>query len=165
MHGIRRWAIGPLMVALMAAAWAGSAKAQEMSPPPLPIIYQGEVFFDQEPVQEGKLTGRVGDWESDTVPVLNGTFRCADPCLLIGPPSASYVGQKVTFHLQGVDAPAAYSFEFPNLMEPRFDTVQLFFGAEPGNGLMGFWIGAGGVGTVLALTGFWYFFLRAKRKA
>ena len=132
-----------LMVVVWMVVGVTVVAAQEDGPPPLPIIYQGEVFLDGAPVTDGVLLARVGDWESDAVPVIDGTFRCADPCLLIGPPNASYVGEEVTFHLEGAEFPAEFSFDFPNLDAPRSDTVQLFFESEPSEGVSGTLIAVG----------------------
>ncbi len=143
--------VGVLLVVVLAAmVGVTNVAAQTGGPPPLPIIYQGEVFLDGEPVADGALSGRVGSWLSDTVPVTDGTFRCADPCLLIGPPTVDYVGQEVTFHLEGVDTPATFRFDFPNLAEPRSDTVQLFFETDPSGGFPLLWlaVGLGGLAIV-----------------
>ena len=93
--------LGALLVSFVVlAAFATPIAAQDGGPPPLPIIYDGQVFLDGELIGDGTLTARVGDWVSDEVPVVDGAFRCAR-CLILGPPRFSYVGQQVTFHLAG----------------------------------------------------------------
>ena len=122
---------------LLAAMWllgmaigAGTAHAQEDGPPPLPLLFEGNVLLDGEPVASGTLTVRVGDWEGDAVPVVGGSFTCANPCLIAGPPSQRYIGELVTFHLDG-GGPASYSFPFPNAGLPSRTHVDLFFGLAP----------------------------------
>lgn len=130
MRGPKQTAGLLLLMTLVMLVGVTTVSAQGNDPPPLPIIYQGEVFLDGEHVPSGMLSARVDDWESAAVPITDGTFRCGDPCLLVGPPEASYVGKEVTFHLEGAEFPATFSFEFPNLPAPRSDTVQLFFETE-----------------------------------
>ncbi|MEX2598098.1 MAG: hypothetical protein WD533_00410, partial [Dehalococcoidia bacterium] len=102
-------------VLLGLALWPAGAFAQGESAPPWPLLYQGEVYVDGEPLSgNAVLTVRVGDWESKEVPVTGGTFRCADPCLIAGPPDSSYIGEPVTFHLNG-EHQAARTFAFPAL--------------------------------------------------
>jgi hypothetical protein len=154
-----------LLMTLAMLAGATGVAAQGSEPPPLPIIYQGEVFLDGEGVASGMLSARVGDWTSDFVPVTDGTFRCADPCLLVGPPRASYVGEKVTFHLEEAEFPATFSFEFPNLPAPRSDTVQLFFESEPNSDIPLVWLIAGAAGLVVVAGGGYVVVRRRKATA
>jgi len=102
------------------------ARAQAPEPPPLPIIFQGTVLLDGQPVADGSLSLHVGGWRSAHVPVVDGAFRCADPCLLAGPPSADYVGKQVTFHLDDRFV-SDVTFEFPNLAEPSWQEIELSF--------------------------------------
>ena len=150
MRGPKQMAGVFLVAVLSVMAGATSVAAQADEPPPLPIIYQGEVFLDGDAVANGTLRGRVGDWESAAVPVTDGTFRCADPCLLVAPPTVDYVGQEVTFHLDDAEFPATLKFKFPNLPEPRYDTVQLFFETTPSANIPWLWIlaGLGGLAVV-----------------
>ncbi len=123
-------------VALLAIIWllviaVGPVKAQDAGFPPWPIIYDGTVEVDGEPLSSGTLTAHVGDWTSVAVPVVGGWFACADPCLILGPPTFDYVGAEVTFHLEGVDRAAELAFEFPNLSEPERKTEKLSFSTDP----------------------------------
>jgi hypothetical protein len=163
MRGLNRIVALFLLMALAIVVGATAVAAQGTEPPPLPIIYQGEVFLDGEHVGSGMLSARVGDWTSDFVPVTDGMFRCADPCLLVGPPKAIYVGEKVTFHLEGIEFPATFSFEFPNLSEPRSDTVQLFFETIPSEGTGGTLIAVGIAALVIAVGGGGFLAVKRKR--
>ena len=162
MRGLKRIVTLFLLMTLAIVVGATAVAAQGSEPPPLPIIYQGEVFLDGEHVESRMLSARVGDWTSDFVPVTDGRFRCGDPCLLVGPPDAIYVGEKVTFHLEGVEFPATFSFDFPNLPEPRSDTVQLFFETIPSESTRGTLIAVGIAALVIAVGG--GTFLAVKRK-
>ena len=115
---------------LVLAALAGTAHAQEGGSPPLPIRFEGEVSAGGKPVASGTLTLRVGDWESKPVQVEDGVFRC---CLIAGPPSGSYVGLPVTFHLDGEHV-AGYTFDFPRMDKPDRRSIELVFPAAPGGG-------------------------------
>ena len=135
--------------ALLAAALAGApvALAQDGgapgSIPPWPIVYSegGTVLLDGEPVAEGELLTRVGDWERPTaIPVRGGAFDCGDLCLLAGPPGFDYAGEPVTFHLRGGgldgELQADLTYAFPLLGTPCLvdEPVTLRFGegaAEP----------------------------------
>ena len=101
--------------------------AQDQGFPPWPIIYSGTVEVGGVPLSSGVLTARVGDWTSAEITVTDGEFRCADPCLVLGPPTFEYVGAEVTFHLNGVDEPAELRFKFPALGEPSRRTEALVF--------------------------------------
>lgn len=103
------------------------AHAQEGGFPPWPIILDGHVAIDGEPLENGKVTARIGDWTSVSVPVVDGWFACAEPCLIIGPPSAAYLDVEVTFHLENVKRPSEYKFVFTQLTEPQRKTVTLEF--------------------------------------
>ena len=135
----RSTSVAVVLVAMLALVSADGVSAQADGPPPLPIIYQGEVFLDGEPVANGTLRARIEDWETDAVPIVDGSFRCADPCLLVAPPDPAYVGSKVTFHLDGFESPATFSFDFPDLAEPRSETVRLFFETDGGGGFPWLW--------------------------
>jgi hypothetical protein len=121
---------------LLAILWllviaVGPVKAQDAGFPPWPIIYDGTVEVDGEPLSSGTLTAHVGDWTSVAVPVVDGWFACADPCLIVGPPTFEYVGAEVTFHLESVNRAAVLKFEFPNLSEPERKTEMLSFSTDP----------------------------------
>ena len=149
------------LAALLLGGGALSALAQAAFPP-WPLLYEGTVLQDGEPA-EGMVFARVGDWESDHVPVEDGAFRCADPCLIVGPPSFDYIGKPVTFHLiserdSSEVHVASLTFPFPEASEPSRTQVELLFGGirAPGEpkkdvllGLSGGKVGFVGLGLVL----------------
>jgi len=138
----------PLLVILTAMQLlAAPAYAQDGSIPPWPIIYDGQVYLDGKLIHEGMLTAHVGDWASAEVPIVEGVFHCAAPCLIVGPPDFSYLGQPVTFHLRGIAEPASYTFAFPAMQSPLRESVDLFFGDVPATRTASFWIAltAGGL--------------------
>jgi hypothetical protein len=149
------WLIATLLVFASAQLTLGATPvhAQDVGFPPWPVIYDGHVFMDGEPVSAGTLTARVGDWESLGVPVVNGLFRCADPCLIVGPPDFSYVGLPVSFHLAGEARPAHLQFDFPAMEQPLRDSIDLFFGDVPSARTSSFWIAwlVGGLVSVTVL--------------
>ncbi len=123
----RRRVLGGVAGVLAAAALAmlgapgGEAQAQDI--PSGPIIYQGEVYLDGALLEgEGQLIVRVGPWKSDPVVVQEGRFLN----LLAAPPSFAYAGERISFHLRGMEA--HQRFTFPLLAEPRSETVRLDFG-------------------------------------
>lgn len=151
------------MAALLLGVGAAGALAQTALPP-WPLLYEGTVLQDGDPA-EGTVFARVGDWESHHVPVKNGAFRCADPCLIVGPPSFDYIGEPVTFHLisergSGEAHAASLTFPFPRASEPSRTQVELLFGEirAPGEpkedvllGLSGTEVGFVGLGLVLVV--------------
>ncbi len=98
------------------------------------------MLLDGAPVTQGEIAVRVGGWERPTrIPVVNGRFDCAsdEGCLLVGPPGYItgdplryvYVGETVTFHLNG-EQQADLTYSFAHMAEPCFvDSVELRFGA------------------------------------
>ena len=108
--------------------WAApSVHAQAEGPPPLPIVYQGNVYADGLPLtMDGELAVRVGDWESAPVQVQGGTYLN----LVVGPPSQDYIGEQISFHMDGLEA--EQSFVFPSLAEPLFETMRLDFNTPGG---------------------------------
>ena len=87
-------------------------------------------LLDGEPVAEGELIVRVGDWERPTaVPVSGGAFECGERCLLVGPPGFEYAGEPVAFLLNG-ELQADLAYAFPLLGEPCLvsEPVTLRFG-------------------------------------
>ena len=106
------------------------AFAQEGGFPPFPVLIAGEVYVDGELLSEpATLTARIGDWESRPVDVTDGSFGVPPGIpVVVGPPRFDYVGQLVTFHLNG-ELEASFSFEFEALGEPAFRQVRLEFGA------------------------------------
>ncbi len=88
------------------------------------------MLLDGQPVAEGELVVRVGDWERSTrITVRDGAFMCGDDgCLLVSPPNYSYVDEPVTFHLNA-EQQADLTYPFPHLSTPCFvDHVELRFG-------------------------------------
>ncbi len=135
-----------LLLPLAASAQDGDGNGEERleSIPPFPVVYlQGTVTLDGAPVASGEIVVRVGDWERPTrIPIVDGAFDCATDagCLLVGPPGYItedplgyvYVGEPVTFHLNG-DQQADLTYPFAHMAEPCFvDSVELRFGAGPG---------------------------------
>lgn len=136
-----------LMILAAVQLLAAPAFAQDGGIPPWPIIYDGQVYLDGRLIHEGMLTAHVGDWVSAEVPIAGGVFHCAAPCLIVGPPDFSYVGQSVTFHVEGIAEPASYTFAFPVMESPLRESVDLFFGDVPATRTASFWIAltAGGL--------------------
>ena len=155
-----------LFSALMSIA---IARAQAPEPPPLPIIFEGTVRLDDQLVADGLLTLHVGDWRSARVPVVDGAFRCADPCLLAGPPSTDYVGALVTFHLDERFV-ANLTFAFPNLAEPSWQQIELSFvsgggtDASTDNDSNTYWIALLGVGALVVVVGATVFMTLRRRE-
>lgn len=120
-----------LLLPLAASAQDGDGEQRPESIPPFPVVYlQGVVTLDGEPVAEGEIVVRVGDWERTTrIPVSNGMFMCGDDgCLLVGPPGYSYAEEPVTFHLNG-EMQADLTYPFPLLGTPCFvKQTELRFG-------------------------------------
>ena len=113
------------------------------------MLFDGTVVLNGEPVAEGHVTVRVGDWEGDPVPVVDGAFRCANPCLLAGPPDFSYIGELVTFHLDGGE-PATLSFAFPKAASPSRTSVELIFERDSSMLVAGLAIGGAVLATAIA---------------
>ena len=131
-----------LLVPFVALAQDGDDDGErQQSIPPFPVVYlEGTATLDGEPVAEGEVVVRVGDWERATrIPVVDGMFDCANDagCLLVGPPGDIagdppgyvYVGAAVTFHLNG-EQQAGLTYPFRHMSEPCFvESVELRFGA------------------------------------
>ncbi len=119
-----------LLLPFVALAQDGDDDRPE-SIPPFPVVYLGgTVTLDGEPVAEGEIVVRVGEWERPTrIPVSNGMFTCGDDgCLLVGPPGYSYAEDPVTFHLNG-ELQADLTYPFPLLGTPCFvESTELRFG-------------------------------------
>ena len=131
----RRWAALALALAVAVLLGGNAALAQDQSIPPWPILFQGTALLNGEPVQDGTLTVRVGDWESPKpVPVRDGVFDCGAACLIAGPPSLAYLDLPVTFHLDG-EWQATLSFTYPYLGTPCLVEVELLFGDDAGPAL------------------------------
>ena len=133
--GMARWWAALALALGIAALLGGNTALAQSSIAPWPILFQGTALLNGEPVQEGTLTVRVGDWESPKpVPVRNGVFMCGDECLIAGPPSLAYLDQPVTFHLNG-ELQATLSFTYPYLGTPCLVEVELLFGVDAGPAL------------------------------
>ena len=128
-----------LLVAALAVAPAALAQdgGAPDSFPPYPIVYSegGIALLDGEPVAEGELLTRVGDWERPTaIPVRDGAFGCGRFCLLVGPPGFDYAGETVTFHLRAEglsgELQADLTYAFPLLGTPCLvdEPITLRFG-------------------------------------
>ncbi len=110
MTRLRPFAASAAAAALLCALTILSAAAQEPPTdslpaadfPPLPVLFSGTASLDGQPVAEGRLSVRVGDWETRRpVAVVDGAFACAHECLTAGPPSLDYIDEPVTFVLDG----------------------------------------------------------------
>jgi hypothetical protein len=151
----RLWIFALVAAMLVSASWLLPVRAQSGDFPPWPIIYDGTVMLDGDPLKTGTLSAQIGDWVSTEIPVLNGWFDCADPCLILGPPTSGYIGAEVTFHLKGIERPASLEMNFPALIEPDRRTVALEFKSGT-RGLVWLWGSAGALavlvsGTVIAM--------------
>lgn len=128
-------AAAALLIAAPALAPALLAQDGDAPPggfPPFPIVYGegGIALLDGEPVAEGELIVRVGDWERPTaIPVRDGAFGCGALCLLVGPPGFDYAGEPVAFLLNG-ELQADLAYAFPLLGTPCLvsEPVTLRFG-------------------------------------
>ena len=129
----------PLVAILASVLAVLPAAAQDAPPdlplppdfPPLPIIFTGTTALDGQPIAQGRLSVRVGDWETESpVTVENGEFTCAQECLIAGPPSFDYIDEPVAFVLDGRYT-ASLTFPFPNLGSPEQRRVALEFSAAP----------------------------------
>ncbi len=129
-----------LLVPVVASAQDGGDE-REQSIPPFPVVYlEGTATLNGEPVEQGEIVVRVGDWERPKrIPIVAGRFDCTsdEGCLLVGPPGYVtgepqryvYVGEAVTFHLNG-EQQADLTYPFPHMSQPCFvDSVELRFGA------------------------------------
>ena len=131
--GLSRPTVRLLAAVLLALVAAGPAPQGEVdAPPPWPLLLEGTALLDGAPA-DGALTAHIADWSSKPVPVANGRF--GTPLgLIIGPPTAGYVGQSVTFRLAGPDGAvheSTFTFPFPVLPEPTRNAAQLeFLGPE-----------------------------------
>jgi hypothetical protein len=147
----RSWILAVLATTLMSIYWVLPVGAQDNGFPPWPIIYDGTVELDGEPLKSGMLHAEVGDWVSTEVPVVDGWFACADPCLILGPPTVDYIGTEVTFHLNGIERASIlkHPMEFPALTEPDRRTITLTFKSEASSSA---WllVSAGGLAVLLA---------------
>ena len=117
---LSRPAVRLLAAVLLALAAAGPAPQAEVeAPPPWPILLEGTAVLDGAPA-DGVLTAHIADWSSKPVPVADGRF--GRPLgLIIGPPTAGYVGQSVAFRLAAPDGAvheSTFTFPFPVLPEP-----------------------------------------------
>ncbi len=128
---LNRWPTAILATVLVAVGLGtilGSmASAQDEEPPrcpsaklelpPLPVIYEGSATAAGAPVPDGLLIrARVEDCESEPVVVEDGRYRN----LVLGPPSTTYGGKTITFHLDGVQADQTDTYlvkSFPTLKE------------------------------------------------
>jgi DNA-directed RNA polymerase specialized sigma24 family protein len=96
--------------------------------PPFPNIYSGSVMIDGMPAPDGSsVFARVDNYQTRDVKVVDGRYNM----LIIGPPSPSAFGHKVTFHLRVGDgdttASEAAAFQ-PSTIET--DPDELFFSKD-----------------------------------
>ena len=127
--GLSQPAVRLLAAVLLALAAAAPAPQAEVEiPPPWPILLEGTALLDGAPA-DGVLTAHIADWSSKPVPVADGRF--GRPLgLIIGPPTAGYVGQSVTFRLAAPDGAvheSTFTFPFPVLPEPTRNAAELEF--------------------------------------
>ena len=136
---LRSGAAALILTLITTILFISPVRAQDPGFPPWPIIMSGTVTLDDEALEQGSLTAKIGDWTSAEVPVVKGVFNCTDPCLILGPPSFDYIGSDVSFHLSGINKAAELSFEFPNLAAPERRRVTVEF--TTGIALGPIWIG------------------------
>jgi hypothetical protein len=104
------------------------AMAQSDGPPLLPIIYNGTVYLDGVLASgQQELTLRVRGWESNPAVVQEGEFQS----LIVGPPDISYADEAITFWMNGLQA--SQEFTLTDMMEPKIETVHLYFTTVPTN--------------------------------
>lgn len=120
-----------LSIVLVASFANAPVGAQEGGVPPWPLLFEGEALLDGVPIAAGRITLRIGDWESRAVNVRDGAFACKDGCLIAGPPSFDYIGEEVTFHLDD-RYQADFSFAFPAQSTPARTFITLAFGDPAG---------------------------------
>lgn len=120
-----------LSIVLVASFANAPVRAQEGGVPPWPLLFEGEALLDGVPITAGRITLRIGDWESRAVNVRDGAFACKDGCLIAGPPSFDYIGEEVTFHLDD-RYQADFSFAFPAQSTPARTFITLTFGDSAG---------------------------------
>jgi hypothetical protein len=91
--------------------------------PPLPTVYQGQVYVDGDLYQKGddQLTVKIGDWIGRAVPIKDGNFEN----LIAGPPNIGYVGMDTTFHLG--ELVGTQMIPFSMLTEPSFEPLRIDF--------------------------------------
>jgi len=142
----RRVPLYVLLLVCWLAATVSVANAQEGGPPPLPLVYADlKANVAGEPVVNlGGVTVTVGDWSRRAERQPDGRYL-----LIVSPPSQSYVGQEVTFELNG--ARATLSYPFPALSQPRVETVTLEFAPPAAAGVREApvqvpWLLIGGIG-------------------
>ncbi len=105
--------------------------------PPRPLFYAGSVMIDGVGPPEGlTIVARVLDYESAPVDVVNGVYEN----LVVGPPTRSYNGRDITFHLNGVvEAAETARYVIPGANESLFKFgFDLTFDRvpEPGEGVV-----------------------------
>ena len=129
----KRRAICWLVLTVGAALTAIAAILPQQSPPPPPAIYSGTVriigALNSEPPSFGDIVAVMGEYESDSVSVFNGTYDG----LILGPPNTSHEGQTVQFFwVEDVRrVPASESEIFHASGTPQLKTLNLSFTRSP----------------------------------
>ena len=109
---------------VLGAAQTDIANAQ--SPPPLPMLYSGTASAGGSSVPDGfEVVARVRDYQSEPIVVANGRYTA----LTVGPPDATYAGETITFHMDGVQADQTDTFIAAFL--PTIRTTNLTFPGLP----------------------------------
>ena len=124
-----------LTLTLLAALTPLAVSAQDEGFPPFPVLVAGTVHVDGVLLTTpATLTARIEDWESRPVTVTDGRFGVPPGLpIIVGPPSAAYAGQMVTFHLNG-ELVALQRFVFELLGEPAAREMRLDFTTVAGAG-------------------------------
>ncbi len=110
---------GVLVIGALVAA-ASAVRTQEQSV--RPATYNGTVTFNGQPLPDNlRLIARIDDYETVSVVTNNGRYQG----LVVQPPKQRYVGQEVTFFVEGTQAYETDTFvpgrSGPNFTRYEFD--------------------------------------------
>ena len=115
-----RWMVavaGVLVVGALVAVASG-VRAQEQ--PVRPTTYNGNVTFNGQPLPDGlRVLARIDDYQTTSVITKNGRYQG----LVVQPPKQRYVGQDVTFHVEGTQAYETEPF-VPGRSGPSFSRYE-----------------------------------------
>ncbi|MBI4328967.1 MAG: hypothetical protein HY685_03770 [Chloroflexi bacterium] len=101
--GLLRLALG---LAFLLLACSPVVSTQE--PPPFPAVFCGRVTVGGEPPADGtQLSARVGDYAASSVAIEGGRYKF----LNVSPPGKTYLGEKITFLLDGRAAAETVAYQ------------------------------------------------------